>query len=158
MPGSPFRQTSLEAWDSLRRSQDLGTQQRHVAEVLAGATAPRTAREVQRRAGPGDYCHKRLSELERAGVVVRCEARLCGVTGRKADTWAIAAQGRVGVPNEAPGSSLGGDDRLAEWGRKDELRRLRRMESRWTKMNDACGGDPTRMVKGDRGLRPRNWR
>ena len=33
---------------------------------------------------------RRLGEMEKAGVIRRCDARTCTVTGRKAATWRVA--------------------------------------------------------------------
>jgi hypothetical protein len=54
---------------------------------------PMTASEIDREHGHQGLsvspAHKRLPELARQGLVVRCEPRVCSVTGYKAATWRI---------------------------------------------------------------------
>lgn len=79
-----MRQTSLEAWRGI-----LSTLSARRAEVLAAIieTPGMTAAELESTAMGRRHWNKRLSELERRGLVNAKEARTCAMTGRVALTW-----------------------------------------------------------------------
>jgi len=85
-----IRRTSQEAYEEIKRTGRLGAMQFQVYEFLF-RKGPSTAGEVNAGlAFQGQVSasfHKRLSELERMGVVDREDVRPCRVTGRNAITW-----------------------------------------------------------------------
>lgn len=81
-------ETSSEAFAELRQSGLLGETQRRVLAALREAKRPVTGREIEHyREMPGAW--KRLSELERAGLVRRCGTIKCSITKRKATAWTV---------------------------------------------------------------------
>ena len=74
---------------------------------------PCTGRELsswaQRRGAPADLW-KRLSELERMGVVAATATKTCGITGSRAASW--VATGRAPTGNGRP-AKAGNDDAVA---------------------------------------------
>lgn len=82
------RPTSLSAYSDLVTSGALGAKQRAVWGLLSQGR-PMTGRELDRELGWTQDAHKRLSELEVAGVVKVVGERLCSVTGRKVCEWYI---------------------------------------------------------------------
>ena len=62
-----------------------------LSEFVRLGRRPLTAAELEAHAfSLGVTPHKRLPEMERLGLVVRCEPRVCTATGRRATTWRIA--------------------------------------------------------------------
>lgn len=84
------RSTSAEAYEAIKESGLLGKMQLRVLEVVANH-GPITANEVNERLGGYGY-HKRLSELQRFGVVHTPESRKCSVTGRRCMLWELTGQ------------------------------------------------------------------
>lgn len=82
-----MRSTSLQAYADLVTSGALNQKQRAVWAVLH-LDGPKTGRELDRTLNTQD-AHKRLSELERAGVVEEMHKTTCSVTGKKAVLWRI---------------------------------------------------------------------
>ncbi len=81
-PASSYMTTS-----KLHKSGAARTQARRVLECLR-RHSPATGAEVGRRMGGDRYAaHRRLSELERAGLVERAGFRRCEVTNRKCQAW-----------------------------------------------------------------------
>lgn len=81
-----MRDTSREAWAHLNESGTLAERQLAVLGVLCHRE-PCTATELEVRGG-----WKRLSELERMGLVARGPARACRVTGHRAFTWQLTGR------------------------------------------------------------------
>jgi predicted molibdopterin-dependent oxidoreductase YjgC len=83
--------TSHEAAE--KKAPRLANDYAVILGTLATASEPLTASEIDRehrRQGlMVSPAHKRCVELERRGLVVRCEPRVCSVTGYKAATWRI---------------------------------------------------------------------
>jgi predicted transcriptional regulator len=80
-------QTSYEAAESLKRSGRLAAQQQAVLEALRECDGA-THAELGRFMGC-DWlvAARRLPELERAGLVRKGAARLCGIKGSRCTTW-----------------------------------------------------------------------
>ena len=91
----------LPLWRGLARRSDPETSKLAAEGVVLDGTVQRskalalnavrdhpgqTARELAERIGVRSI-HRRLTELDRDGVVSRCESRRCAITGRKAATW-----------------------------------------------------------------------
>lgn len=77
------RATSVESWRQLQGS--LGERQRAVHTWLLENPGGRTAAELDKALGPS--AHKRLSELERLGLVLTAGNKRCTVTKREAIAW-----------------------------------------------------------------------
>jgi len=55
---------------------------------LAEAKCSASGREIEKHLGlPG--CWKRLSELEKAGLIERAGTRKCGVSGKRVTVWRL---------------------------------------------------------------------
>jgi hypothetical protein len=79
-------ETSHEAGEYVRPK--LPHQHALILSAMVRRQRPLTASEIEMdcdRAEP----HKRLRDMERLGLVVRCDPRFCTVTGRRATTWRI---------------------------------------------------------------------
>lgn len=91
-PRRPYRRTSSQAHESVLGDGTIGKLQKAVYDHVY-KNGPLTANELNvALAKPGEKVpgyHKRLSELERIGVVTRTGARDCKVTGREAVTWDV---------------------------------------------------------------------
>lgn len=81
-----MRQTSIDAWEDIKASGVLGLEQLRAYECLF-RHGPLTGREIDDRLGVD--MHKRLSELERLGVVKCNGKRECRVTGRQVHEWDV---------------------------------------------------------------------
>ena len=79
--------TSIEAFADFKRS-DLGDAQREVLAALRVARRPVTGREIATHKNI-EGAWKRLPELERSGLALRCGTRRCSVSGRNATAWVI---------------------------------------------------------------------
>ena len=80
-------ETSREAYRDLKASGALGEAQRAVVNALR-EHGPMTGAELDRALGSAS-AHKRTSELARKGHI-RCVGRkVCTVTGRSVDAWAV---------------------------------------------------------------------
>ena len=82
--------TSAEAYEAIKESGLLGKLQLRVLEVVVNH-GPITANEVNERLGGHGY-HKRLSELQRFGVVHTPDSRKCTITGRRCMLWESTGQ------------------------------------------------------------------
>jgi hypothetical protein len=91
---APVRETSAAAYKALVEDGALGRMQRRVYAVLYDA-GPMTANEINRAClQEGEVApsyHKRLSELERLGVVRRVGIRKCNVSGNDCDAWDVTS-------------------------------------------------------------------
>lgn len=78
---------SVQAWRRVKNDGKLTEARRR---ALRGVVrfGPCTAQELVK-ATRYQHAEKRLSELERAGIVRRCEPRACAVTGETAWQWQI---------------------------------------------------------------------
>lgn len=92
-----MRETSLQAWESMRDSKLLPEARlRMLLGVIYGE--PCTAREAVKayedkhgeRTLSGGW--KRISELERLGVIEEVERRPCSITGRRAIVWRVTGR------------------------------------------------------------------
>lgn len=93
-----MRHTSLDAWSDIKRSGILGAEQLKAYACLF-RYGPLTGRELDEELGPD--MHKRLSELERYGVVVCNEKRKCKITGRMVHEWDVTPERAVKPPPAA---------------------------------------------------------
>lgn len=88
------RETSAKAYREISEEGTLGRLQKRVVGAIRRATSPMTANEITAVLKSDDEVnvsyHKRLSELERAGIIKRADSRKCTVTGRTACTWRLA--------------------------------------------------------------------
>lgn len=95
------RTTSVESWRQLQAG--LGERQRAVHSWLLENPGGRTAAELDAAMGPS--AHKRLSELERLGLVLTAGTKRCSVTRREAIAWHgctwMNAQARTPKPPRA---------------------------------------------------------
>ena len=82
-----MRTTSREAFDFILATGILPKQRAMVYKAVF-AFGPITGRELNRDLAGPSY-HKRLSELERLGVIREDGVKKCGVTGRNAVAWII---------------------------------------------------------------------
>lgn len=82
-----MRETSLRAYYEIREEGLLSPTRFRVYEHLI-ERGPRTAAEVDC-AFDSQHMHKRLSELERQGVIHTPRTRRCEITGRDALEWAV---------------------------------------------------------------------
>ena len=91
------RATSLIAWESLKRSNELSKKQWAVYDMLF-RHGPLSAREVNSMIAPGHTSvgyHKRLSELQRMGLVREAGVRRCQYSGRQVIKWDVTSSERV---------------------------------------------------------------
>lgn len=98
--GKPRRTTSLLAWESLKRSGKLTKSQWHVYDYLF-RHGPLTARELNGQlsavfggAAAPSY-HKRLSELQRMGLVRESGVRRCEYSRRQVILWDVTSEERA---------------------------------------------------------------
>ena len=84
-----IRETSVDAWHDIQASGVLGTEQLKAYGCLY-KYGPQTGRELNDKLGPD--MHKRLSELERYGIVASKGKRKCGITGRIVLEWGVTGQ------------------------------------------------------------------
>ncbi len=89
-----MRETSLQAYADLVRDGRISKQQLLAWTVLQ-MNGPLTGRELEREAEHRGLW-KRLSELQKLGLVVVDSPRTCSVSGKWAVTW------RIGGPLELP--------------------------------------------------------
>lgn len=85
-----MRQTSVDVYYEILASGLLGDMQKDVVRILY-KEAPLTGREINER-GNGVSLHKRLSELERRGVVEAVGEKLCSITGYMVMAWALTGE------------------------------------------------------------------
>lgn len=85
-----MRSTSISAYADLVASGALNAKQRAVWGALH-VDGPKTGRELDQMLSTQD-AHKRLSELERAGLVYEIRKTTCKVTSRKAILWALTSK------------------------------------------------------------------
>lgn len=90
---------SIRTWHRIQGDGRL-TKSRHRTFEALCRRGPCTAQELVRFFGY-DHAEKRLSELERQGVVIRLESRACSITGETAATWEVAPDAAP-VPLERP--------------------------------------------------------
>lgn len=88
------RDTSVEAWRSVQESGLVGLMQRQVYNLIyehGPLTGTELREEGDKKHGSSfrDSADKRLSELERLGVVKIAEKRRCRVTGHNAYAWEV---------------------------------------------------------------------
>lgn len=101
------RETSIEAYKKIQADGSLSKAQMAVYGVLF-ADGPMTRNELDARLSPGrpNAMHsRRLSEMERRGVVKRCPARACRVSGHTCETWDVTGQPpgqKVSAPRTPP--------------------------------------------------------
>lgn len=94
-----MRETSIQAYSELVSSGALNHKQRAVYGCLK-TKGSQTGRELDRELGWTQDAHKRLSELERAGVVDSTLRAVCGVTGRRSILWRLTGKDPNSVTRE----------------------------------------------------------
>lgn len=85
------RMTSLLSWESLKQSKTLSAKQWTVYDVLF-RKGPLTARELNALIAPGHTSagyHKRLSELQRMGLVREAGVQRCRYSRRQVIVWDV---------------------------------------------------------------------
>ena len=92
---SDARETSIDAWRDIQSNGVLGVEQLKAYGCLY-RYGPQTGRELDDKLGPD--MHKRLSELERLGVVACKGKRKCAITGRIVFEWALTGELPVKPP------------------------------------------------------------
>jgi len=86
-----MKQTSVQAFEQMRRSKELGKRQKQVYKAVK-RYGPHTAREIYQLMGePGVYSgyQPRFGELEENNYLKERGKKKCEITGRKATIWAI---------------------------------------------------------------------
>ncbi len=84
---APGQGTSIEAAQRITDSGVRGRQHREVLELVTGYPKC-TSRELAKIGQMDRYVvARRLPELERAGLVRKCGARICGIGDGRAVTW-----------------------------------------------------------------------
>lgn len=91
-----MRKTSKDAWDSLKRGGRLGQRQMGAYEWLF-QNGPATGKRGDKESGMGDTYHKRLSELERMGLVEEVKKDVDPLTGEEATYWDVTD---ISVPKD----------------------------------------------------------
>ena len=80
--------TSQLAGEEMLRSGAIAEQKRRFIDWMRGHPEPRTSAEIARDGGFDRYdVARRMSALERDGLVERCPVRICFVGGRPCVTW-----------------------------------------------------------------------
>jgi predicted transcriptional regulator len=79
------RQTSLEAYDDIQPS--LGARQEEILNAIKKLGCPTNLEISKYKRIPINQVTPRTKELREMGLVVECEKRECGVSGRTAMTW-----------------------------------------------------------------------
>jgi hypothetical protein len=85
-----MQETSVEAWKDFKDSPSKANCTRLVAYTLK-QNGPLTGREVCEKAGQ-EGLWKRLSEMEKEGVVKTIGKRICSITGKKALIWTLCEE------------------------------------------------------------------
>ena len=111
----------MEAWNSVQ--QFLGLMQRRAYQHLYH-NGPATAKELGRdRKDAGWGFSKRLSELERLGLVVEFPKRECHVTGRNAIVWDVTSKVLTGHEIKVKNKTVPKNAELVRaWARISELK------------------------------------
>jgi len=108
------RQTSIAAYNQIKADGTLSKMRWIVYDCLF-RHGPLTSREVDNGLGPGEdrpSYHKRLSELERMGVVTTVGRKVCSVTGKECELWDVTALATP-IPLDAASKSPSRKDRQA---------------------------------------------
>jgi len=84
-----IRQTSIQAYREIE-AKGLLSRVRWLVYAHLYANGPLTGTELNAQMGGVGY-HKRLSELERLGVVRTVGRKRCSVTGMECETWDVTA-------------------------------------------------------------------
>lgn len=100
-------ETSRRAFHEITDDGTLGDQQERVRAHLAASPAAITANELNQQLG-GKGFHKRLSELERVGVVRRAGERACTITGRVCAVWVATGETPRALPATEPADRAAG--------------------------------------------------
>jgi hypothetical protein len=90
---------SFRAWRRIQDDGRLTASRRRAFEALC-RRGPCTAQELVRFSGY-QHAEKRLSELERQGMVTRLESVTCSITGERAATWEVIPDATP-IPLEKP--------------------------------------------------------
>lgn len=90
--------TSAQTYYDILQSGELGDRQRTVLKLLI-EKGPMTGSEINEKLASHSG-HKRLSELEKMGVIRAGPSRLCSVTKREAIAWEVTGR----MPSPAPKS------------------------------------------------------
>lgn len=88
--------TSAQTYYDILQSGELGDRQRAVLKLLMDKGAM-TGSEVNEALDSASG-HKRLSELEKMGVVRAGPSRICNVTKREAIAWEVTGRKPVAIP------------------------------------------------------------
>ena len=96
------QETSKQAYDELKVSGKLKTLQQEYMDNLWAKEEPCTDNEINFAAGyyPDDKFAPRRRELENAGLLIRCNRRICKVTGNLAFTFWFTSEGLMFVGKE----------------------------------------------------------
>lgn len=84
-----MRDTSIEAFNTIRDSGVLTKMQFRAYEFLYN-NGPLTGNEIDKKSGSTSY-HKRLSELEKNGVIATKVKRICSISGVEDHEWDVTS-------------------------------------------------------------------
>jgi hypothetical protein len=91
--------TSTQSWHEFRGSAEHQRDSNLVLDIMERSKTPLTGREICDRGGK-DGLWKRLSELEKAGMIEAKDKRKCTITGKTSKVWTLR------VPVETPVAPL----------------------------------------------------